>query len=84
MKQDKIQEAYDKMLNEKANFKYMGTANDGMADFLKELEDKIDLLKDDSPKELHNKLKIKKEFDKIDKDWQKLWDKIIAVVARKL
>ena len=76
MKQDKIQEAYDKMLNEKYRFKYIGKANDTMADFLEELEDNIPGPKDPKGKEL---IKL---FHKIDKDWEILWDNIVKLAKQ--
>ena len=71
MKQDKIQEAYEKMLNEKTNFKYMGKANDAMADFLEELGD-------ETPGPTEDK-KLWKSFKEIERDWETLWDDIVKL-----
>jgi len=76
MKKDKIQEAYEKMLNEKASFTYMGKANKVMANFLKELEDSIPLPKTQN-------LTPRRALKKIYNDWDRLWDNI-QILANKL
>lgn len=72
MKQDKIQEAYDKMLKESTIFKYMGTTNDSMADFLEEIDAKI----------LDKNSSEMKMLYKIDKDWENLWNKIVKLTRQ--
>ena len=76
MKKDKIQEAYDKMLNEGLNytFHYMSKANDNMAYFLEELGDAAPGPKEDK--------KIWKEYLVIEKDWENLWDKIVKLAKQ--
>jgi len=79
MKQDKIQEAYNKMLSEgrfSYDSKYMDKANDTMADFLEELEDAIP-----GPKEPKGKELIK-FMRRIDSDWERLWDNIGKLVKQ--
>ena len=74
---DKLQETYDRMLVEKTTFNDMGKANDAMADFLEEIEDRVDSIRFD--------LKgrdLKKVLNGIDKDWEKLWDKIISLTKK--
>jgi len=74
MKQDKIQEAYDKILEANLSQKHMGKANNAMADFLMALEDSM-------PEEKGDK-KIWKQFKEIDDGWEKLWDKIVALTRK--
>jgi len=81
-KQDKIQEAYDKILNEKANFKYMGKMQDAMADFLEELEDRIPGPSKLSGFENKKGEILIKDFDNIDDAWENLWDKIVKLVKK--
>ena len=82
MKQDKIQEAYEKILNEATKFKYMGKANDAMANFLEELEDATPDASKTKGSDL-KKAKLIKLFYEIDKDWENLWNKI-NILAKQL
>jgi hypothetical protein len=72
MIKDKIQEAYEKMINEKTKFKYMDKANDYMSDFLEEVQDNIPITPEGK--------KLMKQFHKIHNDWQIVWDNILALI----
>ena len=73
---DKLQETYDRMLVEKATYKYMGKANDSMADFLEELEESVP-----DNKDAKSKLRYK-EFRKIDSKWDDLWNIITTLISK--
>ncbi len=70
----------EKYLNENiviiegSKWKHMGDANDGMANFLGELEGRVDFADDD---------RFNKLMGQIDGDWDKLWSKITGL-ARKV
>jgi hypothetical protein len=70
-------ETYKKYLNESKSWKYMGIANDGMSDFLGEIEEKIGF-SPLSPDDLKAK-KMEAELVQIDSLWNKYWARLIKL-----